>query len=38
MSVFYHAVTIEDIQILYPEPELKIYDLLEHLFGATDYL
>ena len=31
MSVFYHAVTIEDIQILYPEPELKIYDLLEHL-------
>lgn len=33
MSVFYHEVTIEDIQILYPEAELRIYDLLEGLLA-----
>lgn len=31
MAVFYHEVTIEDIQILYPESEIKIYNLLEGL-------
>lgn len=31
MSIFYHDVTIEELQVLFPEPEIKIYDLLEGL-------
>lgn len=33
MSVFYHEVSIEDIQILYQEPEMKIYGVLEGLLS-----
>lgn len=31
ISIFYHDVTIEELQVLFPEPEIIIYDLLEGL-------
>lgn len=33
MSIFYHEVTIEDIRILYPGSEMRIYEILEQLLN-----